>query len=130
MKRYTVFYYTPAILWAAFVFVMCSMPPKDVDKISLINFPEMDKVAHFTFYFVLTFMLLWGDKKSMKHSKKRTLSWVVGAILYGITIEILQGLYFTGRSASVFDASFNTLGVLLSLTVFTFLFNRKKQNAL
>jgi VanZ family protein len=36
-------------------------------------------------------------------------------LFFGITMEILQGLLTTTRSADIYDAMFNTLGILLSI---------------
>jgi len=127
MKK-AILYYFPAFAWACFILYLCSMPPADVNKISFFNFPNIDKVAHFTFYFTLVGLLLLADWKNEHYTLKRTIYWISAAIMYGIMIEILQGLFFEGRSASVFDASFNSLGAIFGYLAFRFVFLRNKKN--
>jgi VanZ family protein len=52
--------------------------------------------------------------------RKRKMSIVALALIpfaFGIIMEILQGLLTTTRSADVYDAIFNGLGVLLSVAL-------------
>lgn len=127
MKKSLLFYF-PAFAWACIIFYLCSMPPSDVDKISFFNFPHIDKVAHFTFYFVLVGLLLIADWKILKYSTKRVIYWISVSILYSIIIEILQGCCFEGRSASVFDASFNSLGAISGFLAFRYIFLKYWKN--
>lgn len=65
-----------------------------------------DKLNHFIAYGVLSFLAILGRHKV-------AFVWVIlGAIGYGVALEVLQGVMPYGRSASTLDALANTGGVL------------------
>ncbi len=75
-----------------------------------------DKIVHCGAYFVLT--LLWylvGIYKFYLKSKKALWYAAIGAVVFGIVIEVLQGTLTTYRSADVYDIIANTLGVILAV---------------
>ncbi len=121
-------FYLPAFIWSGVILYLCSMPPAKVDEISFFNFPNIDKVAHFAFYSILVALLLCADWKRNVYSTKRIIIWISVAIMYGIAIEILQGYFFEGRSASIFDASFNSLGAIVGFLIFNNLFLKFYKN--
>jgi VanZ family protein len=64
-----------------------------------------DKAKHFIVFYGLTFLATLALPKSR--------IWKVGAMLlvFGIGIEILQGLPIVGRDADIFDVVADTLGI-------------------
>jgi len=87
-----------------------------------IKIPGEDKTAHFVFYFVLT--LVWYIAL-VKIYKNKYLKYIiaVAVIIYGIIIEMLQGLT-NYRQEDFNDVLANTGGTLLAL-LFIFLLNLK-----
>lgn len=74
-----------------------------------------DKVQHFLAYGTLTFLIAFG------WSKLRLPIVVIMAILFGIGIEIAQGLGGQGRMPSVLDAIANGVGASISAIIVGFI---------
>ncbi|WP_369048018.1 VanZ family protein [Tenacibaculum sp. UWU-22] len=90
-----------------------------------INFSNIDKVEHTIAYSVLTLTWLIALKKQL--SRKKTVFIVAFAcIIYGIIIEILQGVLTSYRTFDYFDMIANSAGVLIALTIFLIFFNKKQ----
>lgn len=88
--------------------------------------PYKDKTVHFAFYFV--FVVLWALSFSGHYSDKRKLrlSVLLAAVLYGILIEICQGLFTKNRSADIVDILANTAGAATAVLTL-WLINRNKK---
>jgi VanZ family protein len=118
-------YYLPAIVWATLVLIACALPPSDVNEISFFSFPHMDKVAHFSFHFGLIFLILWGKDKQNKINNLPSIVYPsILVLLFGISIEFLQAYVFIGRSASVFDEMANTVGLIIGILFYKYLYIR------
>lgn len=63
-----------------------------------------DKVQHFLAYGLLAFLIALG------WPKMRLVFVILLAALFGIGVEIAQGLTHFGRTASLFDAGANLIG--------------------
>jgi len=82
-----------------------------------------DKIIHFLFYAVFVLLLCLAKRKS--HLKmKHNLLIVVFAILYGIVIEVLQGVLTKNREADFRDALANSLGAIVGFICFYCLKNK------
>ena len=80
--------------------------------------PYADKIVHFGFYFSYTtlFVLSFGKETRWIQPIKKVYLWaLVTALLLGATMEILQGLLTTTRSADPIDMLFNTFGTIVAL---------------
>lgn len=74
-------------------------------------------------FFVLSILSCWGFfRQNRFKSLSRYAVWyaLLVCILYGGLIEILQGTFFTYRSADWMDWVFDIAGALLGLWVFIF----------
>jgi VanZ family protein len=117
-------YYRPAILWALFILVMCTIKTGDVGK-SSIFFPGFDKLVHCGFFFVT--VVLWCNGLIRQQSPvilsyKQLIIITVISILYGGVIELLQLTIFTWRSgewndffADAVGASMGAFSVILTV---------------
>ena len=84
---------------------------------SPIKISHLDKIEHAIAYFFLGISWLVVIKQySTKFSKKGTV--VLGCIIYGIIIEILQETITLKRTADVLDVLADIVGVLLALLIF------------
>ena len=108
-------FYWPAILWALFVLIMCSIKLGGVSD-SPMFFPGFDKLVHCGFFFVLVIFIAAG------HIMQQSPSWLsykalvviaIIAIAYGGLIEILQLYIFTWRSGEWNDLFADTIGTLM-----------------
>ncbi|MDB4241333.1 VanZ family protein [Polaribacter sp.] len=92
------------------------------------NFPKIaisniDKLYHLIAYFLLTFSWLIALKKS-----KYIYKVLIGSLLYGIIIEVLQATLTVYRTGELFDFLANSVGVLLALLIFNLFFKKKAFN--
>ena len=94
-----------------------SLVKSDVIVIEIVSIS--DKTIHFIAYFFL--MLSWLYVFFKKKSFSKNVKFIfIGCIVFGIIIEIIQGVTTTYRTLSFLDVAANTLGVLFASTVFHF----------
>ena len=102
-------YLIAAFFWTIAITILSLVSLKEMPSITTLKFK--DKIIHFMFYFV--FVFLWGN--AFTKNSKTFFKVFVFAILYGIIIEIFQGVFTETRSADFFDVLANTFGALLGL---------------
>ena len=94
-----------------------SLVKSDVIAIEIVSIS--DKTIHFIacFFLMLSWLYVFFKKKSFSKNVKFIF---IGCIVFGIIIEIIQGVTTTYRTLSFLDVAANTLGVLFASTVFHF----------
>jgi VanZ family protein len=103
-----------AIIWTVLITVASLVSFNSVPKV---NIPGNDKVVHFLFY--LVFVVLWSFTNWQSYFKiKFDLLIVVLAIIYGIIIEILQGVLTQTREADFYDVLANSSGAVFGFIGF------------
>ncbi len=81
---------------------------------------NLDKLLHIGAYGVLTFGMVFA-------LPKRSLAAIFAAtFIYGVIIELMQGAFGEGRTASVADALANGLGALIIILIWIWLSPRLK----
>ena len=99
------------------IFVLFFMP---TDELPEVNFSAVDKIVHGLIYFI--FINLWAAFFYQKNSFRFDIKWAsilfFSILLYGIIIEILQGLFTASRIADIFDILANLIGSLLGILFF------------
>ena len=108
-------YYWPAILWALFILIICSIKLGKVSE-SPLFFPGFDKLVHCGFFFVMIVFSLTGyirQQSSGILSYTVVLLITVLIIAYGGIIELLQLYIFTWRSGEWNDLFADTIGALM-----------------
>lgn len=118
MPKYLLF--LVALLWTGIVSFFCLV---NSNEIPVINIPNLDKCIHTFFHFVFTFVwFLFFSKHLQIDSVFRPLMYsVILSFVFGITIEILQNLITTTRSADVLDIVANMVGSILAFFVIVIL---------
>lgn len=109
-------YYRPAILWAVFILIICSIKLGAVSK-SPLFFAGFDKLVHCGLLFVLTVFMASGYMRSQTPRSlpyKALLAITLIAITFGGMIEILQHYFFTWRSGEWDDLFADTIGTLMA----------------
>lgn len=102
--------------WSSLIIILCLMPADDLPKEEW--FPNLDKVVHFTFYFVLSnLLLIILELQNARFPKIRLL---LAIFTMSLVIEILQLILPVNRSFSLFDLIANASGI-----VFGWAFNQK-----
>jgi VanZ family protein len=113
--------YKYSITWSIVILILCSIPGNDLPKAGFINIPHFDKLVHFGFFIVLQTIIILETR--VTNSVKIQI-WIISALLcllFGISIELLQGFVFTSRSMSIFDFFADTAGVLLAIPFILFI---------
>jgi VanZ family protein len=125
MKQYLK-YNWPSILWAAFIFVICMMPHRHIPHIV---FPYLDKIVHTGVYFVLACLFYFGWLWQSSFQSLRIGTFIkvlIVCAVYGLLIEIMQGLLTTDRSFEMLDELADIVGALLGLYGARWLFPKIK----
>lgn len=106
-----------AILYSCGVTVLFFIPTSGLPRIS---FSSMDKVVHASiFFFLACFWQLY-----IFQNNKRKLSWAKSfrilfmCLIYGILIEVFQGLLTVSRSPDVYDVVANLVGTMIGVVFF------------
>jgi VanZ family protein len=86
-----------------------------------------DKIIHAVSYFLLT--LVWF-RCFKEESKKIKISFLIVLLvfIYGIIIEILQGIATKNRQPEIYDAIANLIGIVIAIAVFKKGFQKKLLN--
>ena len=103
-------YFWTAIIWTAIIGVCCLISMKNFES-APIEGKYTDKLVHFTFYF--TFTVLWFLALREKNIGKEALlrfKVFIGAVVFGIFIELFQSWFTADRSADVADVIANSSG--------------------
>ena len=92
-------------IWTIAIITLSLISSSEMPKAPRI--PYLDKIAHFSFYFGYTALFILAFRSKL---------WAVITTLFlGATMEILQGLLTTTRSADFIDMLFNTFGTVVAL---------------
>ncbi|WP_348822856.1 VanZ family protein [Flavobacterium aestuarii] len=83
----------------------------------VINIPDLDKLIHAFFHFVFTFVwfLFFYKQLKLESVYKPLLISFLLSFVFGIGIELLQGLLTVSRQADVLDGVANLAGAALSV---------------
>jgi len=110
-------YYWPAILWALFIFILCTIKLGSVEG-SPLFFPGFDKLVHCGFFFV--FVIFYANGLVRKHKWvtfpfKYAVIVLLAAMFYGGAIEILQATVFTWRDGDWNDFFADSVGASMGI---------------
>lgn len=86
-----------------------------------------DKLVHIGGYFVLSLSWLLATQGKIETLKSAILVSIL-VFVYGIVIEVLQGVLTNYRQADLYDMFANLLGVSIGLIVFMLLFKKTEMN--
>ena len=85
---------------------------KKFDDIS--TFELADKLVHTAMYFGFMGLIMFENRKTLITGRKLFIAALI-PLFYGILMEVLQGTLTETRTASVLDALFNSLGIILAV---------------
>lgn len=94
------------------------------------DIPHLDKVVHFTFYFVATILGVLFLRERLKSKIgliKAIVYMVIATILFGVVIEFIQLLCTENRSGDILDGLANSLGSLCGAFVMKRVFSRESR---
>jgi VanZ family protein len=116
------------ISWMVFV-TFSSLYSFEDTSVPTIQIPHLDKIVHFTFYFVAAILGLFSFRMRIREGaslKKFMIVMLLLLVIFGIIIEVIQDRYTTSRAGDVFDALANTIGTLVGVLTAKMLFSSKK----
>jgi VanZ family protein len=92
-------------------------PTQDLPKVSI---KYADKVVHFGIHYILVLFWLayFHYKNSQDISTSQILLVLLGVLLYGILIEVMQASMTNGRSGDPFDVLANSIGLFAGFSTF------------
>ncbi len=86
-----------------------------------------DKFIHSFIYSLLALSWLLGFKQKAQELKYSIL--ISGAVfIYGIIIEVLQGVLTNNRQSDFYDILANLVGIILAFVFFNIIFQKKPMN--
>lgn len=100
------------------------------DKIPAVNIENLDKVVHAFFHFVFTSLWILFFKTQIKDpdSYKPYVISFLFSVLFGVTVEMLQGQYTTTRKEDALDVAANIVGATLAVFSIILYFKNKRLN--
>ena len=110
--------FTPPLLWALLIAILCGMPGKDIPSISWLELLSFDKWVHAGIFFIQAVSLIKALRKQPSfellrhHNIKIALLF---CLFYGGVLEILQGAVFVDRSADLNDFIANSTGAIVAI---------------
>ncbi len=115
-------------VWMAFV-TWASLSTFPEDDTPDIDIPHFDKAVHFCFYFgaaVLGTLFIRETTHGKSPRIKTLIVAAVGAIFFGILIEVLQYSFTLNRQGDPLDALANSFGAIIGALAMNWLFSRPK----
>ncbi len=114
--------YWKPILISLFILYGSITSGENLNKISLLNFPYMDKVIHMLLYLILSLSILASlirsDKRKKYYHMLITFVWVIS---YGMLMEVLQFYLTQTRSAEILDILANTTGCFFAILLYSYI---------
>lgn len=121
-------YNVAGILWAALIFILCSIPGTSLPHYSWADLISLDKFIHAFIFAVLVLLLLRGCKKQNQFAviaKYAILFSVIASVLYGGLLELMQTYCFTARSGDWFDFAANSVGSFAGVYVYNYFHSKQ-----
>lgn len=108
-----------AIGWNCIVLVLCLVNLSNLDGVQKVAFPHIDKIVHFAFYAMASFLWSWALLNiNSNHYRLNLILVITGLILFGLIVEFLQDILPTKRSFEWLDVASNTAGVLVGTSIY------------
>jgi VanZ family protein len=86
------------------------------DKVSFLESQYTDKLVHFGMYFGLMSVIILENRKKLINTSRVIYAAII-PLSYGILMEILQGLFTSTRTASIYDVLFNLSGIVTAILI-------------
>ncbi len=110
----------PAIAWFILIYVLLTLPGRDIPKNEFLEAIYFDKWVHTGLFAVLVFLFSFPFQNRFFYKGAFYLVIVVLAIAYGIALEYVQKYFTEGRSFDVTDMLADGFGAFLGYLFFRF----------
>ena len=108
--------YTIAIGWVVVTAILHAIPGSDFPVVSFSDFFQLDKLIHSIIFMIGVYLFAVALNEQQKIQFLRHV--VISFIVYGLLLEVLQGLVFVERSADILDWLADIIGVFLGVWIF------------
>lgn len=113
-----------ALIWTTIVTILCLF---NNNELLIPKFEKnTDKLGHMVFHIGITSLWYLYFKYKFVNVKKALIQAFLFSFVYGILIEVAQGLFTTTRSADILDVAANTTGALFVVTTILLIEKGKK----
>ncbi len=119
-------YQFAALAWALLIFVLSSIPGRDLPDVQVVNF---DKVVHMGIYGCLAILVFLAFRNQQRYPglvRFAVIATIVACSLYGVSDELHQ-ILTPGRTCDILDWTADTSGAVLGAAFVGFL-DRKRRN--
>jgi VanZ family protein len=106
------------IIWIVVITILSLV---SFEKNTITAIQNSDKVVHFTFYFILTFLLLRIVNGNMRF---KYLIVIALSFFYGIIIELIQKYFTLTRNGDFYDAIANLSGIIFAVLLNYFIIEK------
>lgn len=117
--------FIPGIAWFIVIYILVTLPGKEIPKVSFLEDINFDKVVHMGLFCVLTVLFCWPFYKTKLPAEKKIKYFITIALLasaWGYTTELIQKFWVAiGRSYELLDWAADSLGAVAG-----YIFSRKK----
>jgi VanZ family protein len=114
-----------SILTAAIIFYLSMANSHTFDKVPII-IPNFDKIVHFGMYFGLTSVLIFENRKTVKSDGNLFFLSLI-PFFYGIILEIMQSVFTSTRTGSIFDVLADSAGIVVSILLWLWIKSSKAE---
>ncbi len=111
-------------MWTLLVVLLSIAPPQSLSGVNP-TLPNFDKIVHFIFYVFVVYLWIVGFKKQTSSKKIREHAFyivVFGALILGLTLEIIQHFYIKNRFFEYRDLIANSFGCIFGLVLFKIIY--------
>jgi VanZ family protein len=120
--------YGAALIWAAFILLLMSLPGKDLPDFDFWAIDIEDKIGHVAVFGLLSFLMVWGLIRRDEKWETKSLGIIAFlGVVYGGATELLQGYAFPSRYASLLDFLADTVGAVLGTVFAVFIFTKLRR---
>jgi len=112
--------YKFSLIVALIILCLSLLGSGTLEKVDFLDMSFTDKIAHFGMYFGFTSVIIYENRKQMMFSGVMIVAALI-PFFYGILMEFLQEFMTTTRKGSIYDAIFNTSGIIASLIMWQFI---------
>lgn len=112
--------FLPGIAWFFIVGVLTLMPGKDVPEVSWLEIKNFDKLVHAALFGGLTLLFCIPYFKAQFTLQQKLNFFIriaLAAIVWGITVEIIQKYFIPGRDFELLDWAADSVGALVALWI-------------
>ncbi len=112
--------FLPGTAWFFMVGVLTLMPGKDVPEVSWLEIKNFDKFVHAVLFGGLTLLFCIPYFKAHFTLQQKVNSFIriaLAAIVWGITVEVIQKYFIPGRDFELLDWAADSVGALVALWI-------------